>query len=310
MRDPVDAAIERLALRQHGLFTDIQARAHGATEKLVRHRLRTRRWTRVLPGVLGLLGADPTDPLVAVHASVLAAYRGVASHTTAAALLGVPGFRLCADDLHVTVPDHYRRRRTPARVHRTFCLPAHHIRVVQGIASTCIARTLGDLCKVLSEPRSARVIDTAVARRMTTLIALHRVHHEVRRRGRNGYGVLGRILAERPIGHVVPESELEQRFIELTVAYDLPAPERQVDLGDLDHWIGRVDFLYRSGKLVVEVNGAAWHTGPTAEAHDRERTRALTRAGFRVREFTWQDVTERPAWVAREIRAELRRAAA
>jgi len=310
MRDPVDAAIERLALRQHGLFTEIQARAHGATPDLILHRLRTRRWVRLLPGVLGLLGVDPSDPLVAVHASVLAAHRSVASHTTAAALLGVPGFRLRRDDLHVTVPDHDRRRRTLARVHRTFCLPAHHIRVVQGIPSTCIARTLGDLCKVLSEPRCARVVDIAVARRMTTLLALHRVHQEVRRRGRNGCGVLGRILAERPIGSVVPESELEQRFVELTIEHELPASERQVDLGDLDHWIGRVDFLYRAARLIVEVDGAAWHTGPTAVAHDRRRARELGRAGFRVRRFTWQDVTERPGWVAGEVRAELRRAAA
>lgn len=303
MRDPVDAAIERLALRQHGLFTDIQARANGATEKLVRHRVARRRWLRVLPGVLALLGVDPDDPVVAAHAAVLAAPRSVASHTTAAALLGVPGFRLRpADALHVTVKDHDRRRRTPARVHRTLCLPSRHLRVVQGIACTSIARTLGDLPKLLSEPRCARVIDTSVARRLTNLRALHAVHQEVHRRGRDGYGVLGRILAERPIGHVVPESELEQRFLELVRDYGLPAPDRQVDLGDVERWIGRVDFIYRGERLVIEVDGAAWHSGPSAEREDQLRDRALTSAGFRVHRFGWTAVTESPADVAATLR--------
>jgi hypothetical protein len=310
MRDPVDAAIERLALRQHGLFTDIQARSHGTTEKLVRHRLRTRRWTRILPGVLALLGVETDDPLILTHAAVLAAPKSVASHTTAAALLGIPGFRIrTGDTLHVTVPDHDRRRRTPARVHRTFALPPHHVRVVRGIACTSVARTLGDLPKLLSEPRCARIIDTAVARRMTTLRALHGVHHEVRRRGRNGCGVLGRILTERPVGHVVPESELEQRFVELAHDHGLPAPDRQVDLGDVERWIGRVDFLYRAERLVIEVDGAAWHTGPIAEREDEARDRDLTNAGFRVRHFDWTAVTERPAEVAATIRRLLRAAA-
>jgi hypothetical protein len=308
MRDPVDAAIERLALRQHGLFTDIQARAHGATPDLIRHRLRTRRWTRVHRGVLGLLGTAP-GPLVVVHAAVLAAPRSVASHTTAAGLLGLPGFQVRADDLHITVPDPSFRRRTPARVHRTLCLPPHHVRVIQGIACTGVARTLGDLCKVLRAERCERIIDTTISRRMTSLLALHRVHQEVRRRGRDGCGVLGRILAERPIGSVVPESELEHRFLELVQGYGLPAPDRQVDLGDVDRWIGRVDFLYRAARLVVEVDGAEWHAGPTAARDDQRRDRDLVRAGFRVCRFTWSAVCERPGQVADAIRRELRAAA-
>ena len=77
------------------------------------------------------------------------------------------------------------------------------------------------------------------------MTALWRVLDDHAARGRAGSGVLRQLLIERGGRYAAPESELEARFIALVSASGLPQPERQVDLGDADSWIGRVDFVYR-----------------------------------------------------------------
>lgn len=53
--------------------------------------------------------------------------------------------------------------------------------------------------------------------------------------------------------------------------------------------IGRVDFLVR-GRLIVEVDGRAYHSDERAFVEDRRRDRAAVIAGYRVLRFPAQDV--------------------
>jgi very-short-patch-repair endonuclease len=64
----------------------------------------------------------------------------------------------------------------------------------------------------------------------------------------------------------------------------------------------RVDFCFRSARLVVEVDGARWHQDVQ---RDRRRDNALARLGWRVMRFTWADVVHDSTRVVREIRAAL-----
>jgi very-short-patch-repair endonuclease len=107
---------------------------------------------------------------------------------------------------------------------------------------------------------------------------------------------------ERNPDFVAPESELEALFLELVEGYGLAVPERQVDLGDGDSWIGRVDFLFRGARLVVEVDGAEFHDGLADRRRDAERDERLEAAGWTVLRFRWDDVVNRPAAVAHAIR--------
>ncbi len=61
------------------------------------------------------------------------------------------------------------------------------------------------------------------------------------------------VLMERGLRYVAPERELDARFLRLVEACSLPEPVRQVDLGNADGWIGRVDFLVRDARLVVRM---------------------------------------------------------
>ena len=159
-----------------------------------------------------------------------------------------------------------------------------------------------DLCGDVHARRAERALDTALGRRLVTLPALSRVLDDLAEHGRAGTVVLRTLLMEREPEYVAPESELEARFIELTRSHGLPTPERQVELGDEDSWIGRVDFLFRGARLVVEVDGAAFHDGLLDRRRDAERDARLQAAGWTVLRFRWDDVVNRPAAVAHGIR--------
>jgi len=165
-----------------------------------------------------------------------------------------------------------------------------------------MARTLFDLCGDVHARRAERALDTALARRLVTLPKLWRVLIDLAEHGRAGTVLMRTLLEERRDDYVAPESELEARLIELARRYGLPEPERQVDLGDGDGWIGRVDFVFRAARIVVEVDGAEFHDGLVDQRLDAARDARLLAAGWHVLRFRWDDVVNRPRAVAQSIR--------
>jgi very-short-patch-repair endonuclease len=55
-----------------------------------------------------------------------------------------------------------------------------------------------------------------------------------------------------------------------------------------------VDLLWRAGRLIVEVDGFAFHSSRTAFERDRRRDATLTAAGYRVVRVTWQQIKRKP----------------
>jgi len=82
-------------------------------------------------------------------------------------------------------------------------------------------------------------------------------------------------------------SEAEEKLLDITRTARLPRPELNVNV--LGH---QVDFLWRSARVVVEVDGYAFHASARSFAADRRRDAELTAAGYRVLRFTWADVTD------------------
>jgi very-short-patch-repair endonuclease/predicted transcriptional regulator of viral defense system len=302
-----DQCIEAIAARQRSLFTRRQAAATGFGQGQVEHRLATGRWQQTHHLVYALLGTRFDDRTMLLAAVLAAEPNAVASHRSAAALLGLPGFELVRP-IHLTVPDHFSRVRAPARVHFTMFLPAHHRRVVDDVPCTSLARTLFDLCGSERLGRSARALDNALARRLVTVPALWTVLAETAARGRAGSRVLRVLLRERGAGYVAPATELEREFVSLAERHGLPRARRQVDLGDTDRWIGRVDFLVGS-HLVIEVDGTESHSSLLDRQADAARDTAFAASGRTVLRFSWSDVTRRDRRVAELIRARLLHAA-
>lgn len=302
LTDEIKDAVTARTSRQHGLITRRQAEADGMTRAAIRHRLRKGTWIDCGNGVYRVAGTPETARSRLLEHVLRAGPDAVASHRSAAALLGIPGFDVGA--LEVTVPEDGPRRRDTA-IHESDSLPPHHRRVIDGIPSTSLARTLFDLCGMFGlrrMARAARAVDNALARRLVTKAALWRILDELKVQGRAGSTVLRLLLLERGGRTAVPESELERRFRAVVNAAGLPEPDLQVDVGDMDHWIGRVDFLFRATRVIAEVDGRLGHTEYLDQRADERRDEELADAGFKVVRFTWHDVTVEPEKVIATLR--------
>lgn len=98
---------------------------------------------------------------------------------------------------------------------------------------------------------------------------------------------------------------LERRFLALTREAGLPRPTTQVIHRRDGQTFARVDFLFEPYGLVVEVSGRKGHSSPAERARDAQRRNELQDVGRKVFEYTWEDVTRRPAFVARSLAARL-----
>ena len=119
-----------------------------------------------------------------------------------------------------------------------------------------------------------------------------------------------RLLAERSEGYVPPASELEARFRDLIREAGLPEPVRQLDAGDDEAWIGRVDVAFPPARLLIELDSHRHHSAKLDKEADEARDRKLGHAGWRVVRLRWDDLVARPDWVLSELRRQLGSAAA
>lgn len=68
-----------------------------------------------------------------------------------------------------------------------------------------------------------------------------------------------------------------------------------------------MDFLWPAHRLIVETDGYAAHSRPADFERDHERDARLREAHHKVLRFTYRQMTEKPGWVAGNVRSELSR---
>jgi hypothetical protein len=162
-----------LAERQHGVITQSQAFELGATEKLLRHERAAGRMERAGRLVYRFTGAPVTDRQRLLIAQLAAGPGAVASHRSAAALLGIPGFSF--NPIELAAPRGARPRVSGARVRQSAVLPEHHLRIADAIWVTSYARTLFDVCGSVHPLRAERALDNSLTRRFVTVPASSRI---------------------------------------------------------------------------------------------------------------------------------------
>jgi very-short-patch-repair endonuclease len=70
--------------------------------------------------------------------------------------------------------------------------------------------------------------------------------------------------------------------------------------------VGRIDFLI-GDKLVIEVDGAGFHSSPESFERDRDRDAKLGIRGYRVLRFSYRQLTVTPGVVMLAITAAIAR---
>lgn len=293
--------INRIASRQHGLALAYDAHALGVTREELRHLVRTGRIDRVTRRVLRVPGAPRTD-LQAVLTAVLDAAPGAfACGHTAAAIWEVAGYRLAP--VHVVRPRGLSGRRSSLAVlHEVKRLLPRHVTVLKDVPVVRPERMVLDLCASEHPRRAARALDDAWRRRLLSGRSLRALVSETSVQGRPGLSLLRALLDERGDDYVPPASNLEARFASIITQAGLPEMRRQVDSGDDERWVGRVDFRDVDRPLIVEIQSETFHSALIDRVEDEARLAALRTAGFEVVEITEEQVWHRPREVVRTMR--------
>ena len=253
--------------------------------------------------VLVLNGVPLTYELDAWIALLDAGTDAALSHESCLARWGLPGFAL--RPIHVTAGRSSSRFEADAVLHRSHLWPAHHRLVVNGLPMATPTRALFDVINAgtVHPLKIERTVNTAWARRLTSGQMLADMADEWCERGRRGSKWVHAYLETHPIDWEPPASNLETRFCRLIVDAGMPEPKRQVNVGNDNAWIGRIDMLDPEVPLVGEIDSDTFHLAPLDAGSDQVRDDDLTAAGFAVERFTEFQVWHQPDVVVRRSRA-------
>lgn len=196
-------------------------------------------------------------------------------------------------DIHVSVRERHPRR--PGIItHRLATLQSDETTIHERVPITTPARTIYDL----SGHESARLLERAVSEAVASgLMTTEDVSGLVRRyAGRPGGHLLREVLGEH--GPRFTRSAAEARFLGLLERARLPRPMVNTIVAGYE-----VDFYWPDDRLVVEVDGFAYHASRQAFERDRLRDGDLSGAGHRVIRVTWRQLVGEPLAVAARLGA-------
>jgi very-short-patch-repair endonuclease len=290
----IEPAIGRIADAQYGVVARAQLLALGLGADPIGRRVRCGRLRPLHRGVYAV-GHLVLRREAHWLAAVLACGDGaVLSHAAAAAHWGLRPS--AATRVDVTVRGTGGRKRPGLRVHRHATLLAAEITRHEGIPVTTPARTLLDLAASLPRRAVERALDQSAVLRLfdfTALCAAAEAH-----RGRPGAPLLSAVLEQHSVGSTLTRSELEERFLRFCAERGIVSPRVNATVAGLE-----VDFYWPRPKLVVEVDGWAFHRTRAAFERDRRRDTRLAAAGIRVLRLTDRQLATTPDDVARALQA-------
>lgn len=201
-------------------------------------------------------------------------FRAAASHRSAAALHGLPGGR--RNIVELTCPRWRRARHDGLHVHETNVIEAVDLMYVDSIPVSTPERTLLDLGAVCHPSVVEMAVDAAENRGLVTVSGLRRTVQRLGRPGRNGVGVLRRVLAEQYGRPAVPESEMETMLFQLLRRRGLPQPVAQFEVRDArGGLVARVDAAYPDLQIAIEYDSVKHHSGRHKLLADSERRNRL-----------------------------------
>lgn len=286
-------------VRPDDVFTVALALAAGATHAQVRHRIASGAWRRVAGR--GLVRADAAEHGATGAQAAWATWPDavVCRETALRYHLSRLPAELALRPVHAWVPMS-RASFAGLVAHRFTLEPQDVLDASGGRVTTRVRAALDTLAGV--GPREAQSL-------LAWLVTRNVVTRE---------DLLGRLSASPGMWG---NAQL-RRLVELSGTGALSAAERLLhrllDRAGLTGWvanvavadgagvIGRADVLFRAERVVVEVDGRAYHGADRFQA-DRERNNRLVLAGYTVLHVTWHDLTVRPGAVLDQIREALRR---
>lgn len=287
-----------LAARQHRVVTRRQARSVGFSAKRVATARRSGWLSEPIPGVLNVTGAPVTWEQRLMSVILAAGGHAVASHRSAARLLGLDGFDTSRNAaLEVSVSRSFRLAPgVAAVVHHVTPMEPCDITTVSGIPCGTVPRCLADLGSVVASMQVRRALTSA--RRDGLDLGLTRsVVERLHRPGQRGTGVLLRLLDAIPWEGQLPATWFEELLALCLEDPSLPPMELQYEIRDgRGGFVARPDIAFPSVQLGLEAHSRRFHFGPDNECRDEDRDLRAAAVGWELIYLGWY-ATRRPAEV-------------
>jgi very-short-patch-repair endonuclease len=286
-----DRTVGEIADGQHGVVSRAQLLDAGIGDDSIDRSVSADRLRVVFRGVYAVGHSALTREAWWKAALLACGKPAVLSHHSAAQL-----WRMQRGDpfpISVIVRTRSGRRHGRINSRRMRLQPGEWMRF-DGLRVTTPARTIIDLAGELGPRQLRRLVEQAQdlrrfdAAEIRQVLTLH-----PRRPGGRALLDLIRLMEPDADG---ARSHLERLFVPLARRAGLQKPEVNVEIEGR-----RRDFVWRDSRLVVEVDGYAYHSSRRAMRRDRERDRRLTIAGWRPARFTFEEVALEPTATAQEL---------
>jgi very-short-patch-repair endonuclease len=167
----------------------------------------------------------------------------------------------------------------------------------QGLPTTSRPCAVVDCLRFLPDAEAQTFLDRALQQGWITIDDL--TARIQARAGRWNRPRMVRLLGQVRGGE---RSTAERLFTSLLRGAGLTGWRVNAEIRDEYGLIGVADVLIERARLVLEVDGWAYHSTPDRFQRDRERQNRLVAAGWTVLRFTWQDITEHPDRVVATVR--------
>ena len=287
-----------LIARQDGVISRGQAVVQGVSAAQVRTRLRRGDWVPLHPGVFFSVEHEQTTA-----ARVRAAVLWAGPHGYLGGAAAAWWWQLTDQEpttVQVVTPPSSHHRNQPGVTLVRRVLP-HQDRQFCG-ALPITGQPLTALYGAVELGRSgAAMLDRALQQHSVTFAAVRQAHY--RNLGCRGSRAAGELLHVAADGAAAVSERLLIAGLK-SAGITGWRVNRPLDLGTATVV---PDLTFVGQRLVIEVDGWAWHSTPERFRRDRQRQNALVQAGWRVLRFTWFDLTERMDAVLDQIRMMLRR---
>ncbi|GAA4793840.1 type IV toxin-antitoxin system AbiEi family antitoxin domain-containing protein [Actinomycetospora chlora] len=285
----------QLVRRQHGGVSLEQAAAVGLSRQAVARRVAARAWFPAGPRVYQVAEHEATPRSRAVGALLSLGPEATLVGTSAAWWWRLWDTAPARPQVAVP-PDRRPRPRDEVDVARRRIEPDDRTRV-DGLSVTTRSLSVLDAAADLGVDDGARLADRALLREAVTLERLRTAHR--RYSGRRGAPVGAELIALAEGGaRSWAERELHRRLRAASLGGWTANTE--VVLPGYGRAVG--DVVFAAEKVIVEVDGWAYHRDLRAFLRDGPRQSALAAAGWVVLRTHWYELRERPdAFLARLV---------
>ena len=275
----MDADLDRLGGRQHGLLSTPQLHAAGWTDRAIDHAVAIHELFRFRKLVYRLCGAPQTQDQAWMGAVLGASVGALLSHLSAAAGYGFRRFP-GPDSIDLLVCGQPQPRLEGIRGHRTLSLPSYDRTRLRFIPATTPERTFVDICGLADDLGKAG--DDLLRRKVMNLARLTKTFETIPVSGRRASNPMRAFLAERVKGYNPGGSDRELDVPRILKRAGLPVPLQQYRV-KVEGYTYYLDFAWPEVLQTLEWEGFDPHGIWASTFHnDRDRTRRLQRAGWTI----------------------------